>query len=103
MALPGGARPRTILAQDLASGGDHGFDRGVADRGHGVSGVLPRHRPVRLAGGRLAHLPPRLRRRQDGAVAADDIVARSEEHTSELQSPFNLLSRLPLQKKNTYT
>src|SRR5260370_2448795 len=26
---------------------------------------------------------------------------RSEEHTSELQSPLNLLFRLPLEKKNT--
>src|SRR5205807_8833786 len=27
-------------------------------------------------------------------------VARSEEHTSELQSPCNLVCRLPLEKKN---
>src|SRR5256885_8540228 len=30
------------------------------------------------------------------------IRARSEEHTSELQSPCNLVCRLLLEKKNTY-
>src|SRR5688500_19368935 len=30
------------------------------------------------------------------------LVPRSEEHTSELQSPCNLVCRLLLEKKNTY-
>src|SRR5205807_6479807 len=38
-------------------------------------------------------------RRQPGRRARD--VARSEEHTSELQSPCNLVCRLLLEKKNT--
>src|SRR5256885_4917593 len=33
------------------------------------------------------------------AAALDDRVARSEEHTSELQSPCNLVCRLLLEKK----
>src|SRR5256885_6531687 len=37
---------------------------------------------------------PRRRRRRGGPV-------RSEEHTSELQSPCNLVCRLLLEKKNT--
>src|SRR2546426_5228486 len=31
------------------------------------------------------------------------VFLRSEEHTSELQSPCNLVCRLLLEKKNTYT
>src|SRR5688500_20085498 len=38
-------------------------------------------------------------RRLDGAGAHDE-VDRSEEHTSELQSPCNLVCRLLLEKKN---
>src|SRR5256885_5586874 len=33
--------------------------------------------------------------------AGDDVQHRSEEHTSELQSPCNLVCRLLLEKKNT--
>src|SRR5256885_11458228 len=33
--------------------------------------------------------------------AFDALAARSEEHTSELQSPCNLVCRLLLEKKNT--
>mgnify|MGYP000751671473 CR=1 FL=1 len=32
--------------------------------------------------------------------SGDDIIGRSEEHTSELQSPCNLVCRLLLEKKN---
>src|SRR5256885_2675290 len=40
-----------------------------------------------------------------GAVVLGPVglVARSEEHTSELQSPCNLVCRLLLEKKNTET
>src|SRR2546426_5387526 len=43
-----------------------------------------------LPGARTAH----------GTVGADGVPARSEEHTSELQSPCNLVCRLLLEKKN---
>src|SRR5688500_19396082 len=36
----------------------------------------------------------------DAAVYTIDVVGRSEEHTSELQSPCNLVCRLLLEKKN---
>src|SRR5690606_39826256 len=36
-----------------------------------------------------------------GNVTKGDVVVRSEEHTSELQSRENLVCRLRLQKKNT--
>src|SRR5256885_11569222 len=38
-------------------------------------------------------------------VASADVLGqqRSEEHTSELQSPCNLVCRLLLEKKNTYS
>src|SRR5256885_6480017 len=48
----------------------------------------------RVAGG--DQLP---RRHQHAASAGGGLVARSEEHTSELQSPCNLVCRLLLEKK----
>src|SRR5256885_9276539 len=38
---------------------------------------------------------------KDGATMSEDQRARSEEHTSELQSPCNLVCRLLLEKKKT--
>src|SRR5256885_12276201 len=38
-----------------------------------------------------------------GSLTANDNCGRSEEHTSELQSPCNLVCRLLLEKKNTKT
>src|SRR5256885_11492500 len=38
-----------------------------------------------------------------GFVLIPEFVARSEEHTSELQSPCNLVCRLLLEKKNVTT
>src|SRR5256885_8683086 len=37
-----------------------------------------------------------------GYTIASSVSARSEEHTSELQSPCNLVCRLLLEKKNDY-
>src|SRR2546426_8333745 len=36
-----------------------------------------------------------------GGRGVDQVLARSEEHTSELQSPCNLVCRLLLEKKKT--
>src|SRR5688500_19214337 len=44
---------------------------------------------------------PRLHRRR-GRRASSSPTSRSEEHTSELQSPCNLVCRLLLEKKNKY-
>src|SRR5256885_10889987 len=41
--------------------------------------------------------------RQGAAFGVTIGVQRSEEHTSELQSPCNLVCRLLLEKKNKYT
>src|SRR5256885_11745503 len=39
---------------------------------------------------------------EPGTLAAKDMKQRSEEHTSELQSPCNLVCRLLLEKKKTH-
>src|SRR5256885_2563945 len=56
-----------------------------------------RPRPARAAGASLA---PAGRRPQRRAAGGPDVPGRSEEHTSELQSPCNLVCRLLLEKKN---
>src|SRR2546426_6231662 len=48
------------------------------------------------------HAAPRDRHHGDRLHApADELALRSEEHTSELQSPCNLVCRLLLEKKKT--
>src|SRR5699024_11739214 len=69
---------RSLLGR-LRAGGDHGGDERLLVPGRGRL----RHR---------AHLTDRHRRRRQ--------APRSEEHTSELQSRFDLVCRLLLEKKN---
>src|SRR5256885_12271454 len=59
--------------------------------------ALPRHPGERHPGG------PELRRHADLDHEPVDqpVLRRSEEHTSELQSPCNLVCRLLLEKKKT--
>src|SRR5688572_32699627 len=71
---------------------------------HGAApvGDLPEQLAVRFAGDLRRRPVGRLRRRQRGrgrTVALAAAVARSEEHTSELQSQSNLVCRLLLEKK----
>src|SRR2546426_4050026 len=54
--------------------------------------------PSRYCHDRGVEFPDRLHLR--GAVFCWSIRSRSEEHTSELQSPCNLVCRLLLEKKN---
>src|SRR2546426_5707670 len=54
----------------------------------GPDGKLAFHRVIKLA---------------DGSLPADMRISRSEEHTSELQSPCNLVCRLLLEKKKKTT
>src|SRR2546426_8187987 len=84
--------PYTTL---FRSGGGDGPPRPVAARrAHGVRGVdRPRARRAGAAGGRP---PGGGRRRRPHRGHGDQ---RSEEHTSELQSPCNLVCRLLLEKK----
>src|SRR2546427_2762667 len=52
----------------------------------------------------FAHRPgPHSRSIQQGDLAHPSLVARSEEHTSELQSQSNLVCRLLLEKKKKKT
>src|SRR5256885_12819632 len=53
--------------------------------------------PVREGARRRHHV----RRQLDRRIRADRGIGRSEEHTSELQSPCNLVCRLLLEKKKT--
>src|SRR5690348_18160814 len=66
------------------------------------STLFPTRRSSDLGGALFAAL--RELRRRDGAHArcleAQARVGRSEEHTSELQSPVHLVCRLLLEKKN---
>src|SRR5688500_19532511 len=48
----------------------------------------------------VGRLATQLEGDRDEALAGDRRDARSEEHTSELQSPCNLVCRLLLEKKN---
>src|SRR2546426_5482969 len=78
-------------------------------RSHGTALFTPRGRRPSLqlrerGGGWPLHAPdprPRLRDVAQHAVPARAGSARSEEHTSELQSPCNLVCRLLLEKKKT--
>src|SRR2546429_6856546 len=60
-------------------------------------------RNLRAHEGRVLSLVQQLLGRQQGAahLPACDEVARSEEHTSELQSRLHLVCRLLLEKKKT--
>src|SRR2546429_6660939 len=63
---------------------------------------VPRHQGRR---GEAEHLPEREIPRHDGEHRAQrfepNVAARSEEHTSELQSRLHLVCRLLLEKKKT--
>src|SRR2546430_13027600 len=65
-------------------------------RSHG-----PQGQPRRDSGGRLR--PRENRTGNRGCGNADGATARSEEHTSELQSQSNLVCRLLLEKKKSET
>src|SRR2546426_7364707 len=67
----------------------------VGDR----TGVRERlvHRSIRAESARLACTPYRMP--QPNSVSTPNAFRRSEEHTSELQSPCNLVCRLLLEKK----
>src|SRR4051794_41664695 len=65
--------------------------------------ALVRLRPRTSAGGRRERAGGRLRRRRTTAAAAGGGDPRSEEHTSELQSPVHLVCRLLLENKKQTT
>src|SRR5438094_3941683 len=62
--------------------------------------AAPYRGPARHAGGEWAYTNA-----WEGDLdrfAGAEAIERSEEHTSELQSPYDLVCRLLLEKKNTY-
>src|SRR3989454_1555174 len=92
----------------------------VADLLLGQSHALPRDHPGHHGLSRMGVRDARDADLGDGGVGRDDLfdlawpnlkaarldeillaIGRSEEHTSELQSPCNLVCRLLLEKKNT--
>src|SRR5256885_8768379 len=75
--------------------------RSVLDRRQGP-GPLSRSPKVRRGSGKWIYLPPPL---PDARARIGDQLGskRSEEHTSELQSPCNLVCRLLLEKKKNRT
>src|SRR2546426_3326947 len=79
-------RNRDRIEQGSATRLEHDALRNHAQR---VAGADAPHRPQRTRGGGKADF------RQVG------FAVRSEEHTSELQSPCNLVCRLLLEKKKT--
>src|SRR5256885_9424414 len=76
--------------------------RSVFDRGHSCCRAILDHR---LDGLDFAVALGTLTKHDAGILLAVDVaggqVRRSEEHTSELQSPCNLVCRLLLEKKKT--
>src|SRR2546426_5242288 len=71
--------------------------------------LRPDERAARSPRSRRPHRPdhgrvlPRRRRRGHPALHRQHLSLRSEEHTSELQSPCNLVCRLLLEKKKKKT
>src|SRR5207248_6433916 len=85
-ALPISDRHRR--GQDLRHAGLHRRRRSVVDH------TRPTHRRRQAARRRAHHLSLGASRRRCAGL-----FARSEEHTSELQSPYDLVCRLLLEKK----
>src|SRR5256885_6826237 len=75
------AAPPAIAGQTEAGAAQVGLNPGVRSAGTGAC---------------AHHLPHPVRQ-------LDGLLPRSEEHTSELQSPCNLVCRLLLEKKNNNT
>src|SRR2546427_12138422 len=71
-------------------------------RGPLARGRAPRRGRLRALPPAARLLPPR-RPREEARVPGLDLLGRSEEHTSELQSQSNLVCRLLLEKKKNKT
>src|SRR2546426_9403270 len=76
----------TLFRSKIAPTGGYKFDSALVVRADSV--VLVRARPLTCVTGITVSLYAKLQ-----------VLARSEEHTSELQSPCNLVCRLLLEKK----
>src|SRR5467141_4575782 len=104
--MPEAPRPSLLIVDDdplitetlsYALGKD--FEVMVSDsRQHAVSLLRQLDEAPQLALVDLG-LPPMPHRPDEGFQLISDLLARSEEHTSELQSHLNLVCRLLLEKK----
>src|SRR3989454_1956334 len=99
---------RRLFSAHSPAGGEHGPHLGApaeVEAGQHVVEHAQRRKDACLLE-RPDHAPARdvagTEARQDG-VAVADAAARSEEHTSELQSPCNLVCRLLLEKKKKHS
>src|SRR5256885_6932920 len=87
--------PYTTLFRSVIGGGLAGSEAAWQVAGRGVPVVLHEMRPVRMT---AAHKTEQL-----AELVCSNSFRRSEEHTSELQSPCNLVCRLLLEKQITYS
>src|SRR5256885_4667077 len=81
-----------ICSLDVEIGALSLQDRGSASRRRG-------REPGKWERAKEATFPPVMRKGEQPPAALHNVVLRSEEHTSELQSPCNLVCRLLLEKK----
>src|SRR5688500_19870925 len=96
-----GLQNAAFSATALAGIRRRGWAQSVGEREEGVASVSA---PVRSPSGKIIAAvsvsgPLERLSRQPGRMHAPAVLARSEEHTSELQSPCNLVCRLQLEKK----
>src|SRR5438094_4228673 len=77
------------------------FRSGARARRGGPPGAAPRRGGERRGGGAVPH-ELHLQRREVLRPGEAAPLGRSEEHTSELQSPYDLVCRLLLEKKKNY-
>src|SRR5207248_10559789 len=87
----------TLFRSDgRVSPGDAGWSRAAAGRRPGQCDRHPQSAPRGLDGDHAGWSPYRREGASLMAIQSDvvDTIARSEEHTSELQSPYDLVCRL---------
>src|SRR5256885_10827946 len=85
----------TLFRSRLEPGLEPGRQAAEQRRVRGARDLGQRHRSLREA----AHVSPAVLEHDVGHARLQQVRGRSEEHTSELQSPCNLVCRLLLEKK----
>src|SRR5574337_1806724 len=85
-----------VIAGETGSGKTTQSPKLCLAAGRGVAGMIGCTQPRRLAARAMAHRVANELGGETGGVVGYE---RSEEHTSELQSPLNLVCRLLLEKK----
>src|SRR5256885_7062674 len=91
--------PYTTLFRSIGLSLSHGF---AVEPEQSTVAIVAHHQQASYFGMRSGRIPPDRAGAETQAEAAE-AEARSEEHTSELQSPCNLVCRLLLEKKKTHS